>query len=226
MRRSVVLIVSSICAVSALLTATTRAVGDTRVAPGCASRGHTVVANDKARVFWNRGRVRTLGTHQVLRARVYFGCIRHKRGAFRLRFMPRIGGSALVTTTDDYESVGRPRLNGTFFALEVAYFDNLEEDVAVWNLRTHRNIYYNGFDEGLDPPDIEVSSRGGLAWVNDDNGAVFKVDRLGQARIGKADPCRVDEWCGSTLSVDDTTLSWRTNGSSQSFTLRGPARNY
>ena len=99
----------------------------------------------------------------------------------------------------------------------------------MWDLASGRNTYSDVFEwESSRPVDIDVGSHGGVAWIEPWTGIVTKVDRLGEAKIGRADVPLGDDYDGGplpkALRVDGDAITWQEHAAPRTYVLNGRAR--
>ena len=177
----------------------------------CSTSGRTVVANGAARVFSRTRRLRYHGRRT--RVTAFYACLRADRRVFRLR--KPSGGSLVNVPGDCSEKAWLARLSVRYASFMHAGCDSQSVELTVWDLAARRVSFDLDLDEGVDPVDCEVSSEGGVAWVDDATDWVTKADGEGTARIGRAPDGRI--------SIRDTTLSWREGGEVRTYRLVGAA---
>jgi hypothetical protein len=211
---------AAIILVGVLCVYSPQAVADSR----CLNAGTTVAANRHVRLFTEGRTVRVYG--KLTHARIYFACLRPRGRVLRLKLTKGFqGGTAMTTPRAEYQTVLSPRLTGRYVALRVSYFDELAERVGVWNVATRHNTYHQFLQEGVEPDDLELTSRGALAWMDD--GWLTKSDGRGYADLGRADRsrrvCGAELWCEATVTRRGARIFWRQRGIRRSYRLRGSA---
>jgi hypothetical protein len=158
----------------------------------CATSGKTVRANKVARVF----------TIRRPPARIYYGCSRDTGRVHEIIYLE--SGS---------EYLEHPRLTGRYFAAEYWHIDFHESVVFVQNVRRGPDTSWGTSEEDEFVDDIEVTRRGGVAWLSW-SGDVLKCDRNGQRLIGGT---------AGKLRRIGRTVYWRSEGKKHSYLLRGRA---
>ena len=177
----------------------------------CSTGGRTVVSNGAARVF-SRTRRRPYHGRRT-RVTAFYACLRADRRVFRLR--KSFGGPLLKTPGTCGENAWLPRLSVRYASFMHAGCDSQSVELTVWDLAARRVSFDLDLGEDVDPADCEVSSEGGVAWVDDATDAVMKADGEGTARIGRAD--------GGRIGIRGTTLTWREGGTVRTYRLAGAA---